>query len=124
MFTKNDLESMEGYLKTIDENRKYFENEAIRSLLRFFNLPDKKSDNLHSIEDFLEYDNIVIFMPEDNYRGIDFSKLSIPKKLMFQVNRHSDKWSIIGFNNYMEPRLEVSFKVDHSEKDLKSCGLI
>ena len=109
MFTKEDLESMELYFKVIDENRRHFENQAISQVLRFFNLPYTKNNASPSIEDFLEYDNIVIFMPEDNYRSIDFSKLSIPKKLMFQVNRYSEEWSVIGFNQYKEPQLTVSF---------------
>ena len=109
MFTKEDLESISGYLKEVDEQRKYLENESIRSVLGFFGLPYTKNNTSPSIEDFLEYDNIVIFMPEDNYRSIDFSKLSIPKKLTFQVNEYSTEWTVIGFNQYNEPKLEVSF---------------
>ena len=109
MFTKEDLESMELYFKEMDGRRKYFEDAAISQVLWFFGLPYTKNNTSPSIEDFLEYDNIVILMPEDNYRSIDFSKLSIPKKLMFQVNRYSEEWSVIGFNQYKEPQLKVSF---------------
>ena len=109
MFTKEDLESMELYFKEMDGRRKYFENGAISQVLAFFGLPYTRNNASPAIEDFLEYDNIVIFMPEDNYRSIDFSKLSIPKKLRFQIGLYSDEWRVVGFNNYMEPKLEVSF---------------
>lgn len=109
MFTKENLESMEKRFEYIDAGRKIYEDEAIKMVLRFFNLPETKSENIHSIDEFLEYDHIVIFMPEDNYRTIDFSKLRIPKKLSFQVNRYSEEWSICAFNEYKQPQLTISF---------------
>lgn len=106
---------MSQQFKILDEQRRVYENEAIKSVLRFFNIPEHKSEALKCMDDFLVCDFICISMPKKVYRAIDFSMLNTPKKLMFQPNHMGDEWTIIGFNQFQEPKIEINFKDNRSE---------
>lgn len=109
MITKNDLEQLNQYFQMLDKQRKILEDNAIISVLRSLGLPAHKSDSMMGIPDFIEKDNIYIWMPKSVYATIDFSKLSIPNRLTFTMNPFEDEWKIIGVNNLNKDRIEIKF---------------
>jgi len=48
-------------------------------------------------------------MPKSIYDSIDFSKLSIPKRLNFIRNIYDEAWRIVGANDFKPETLEIKF---------------
>lgn len=109
MITKNDLDQLIEGLEMLDKQRKFYEDQSIISILKIFGIPEHKSESIKSIPDFLEKDNILIWMPKSVWETIDFTKLTIPKKLKFTINPFADEWQIIGVNDFDNQRMTIEF---------------
>jgi hypothetical protein len=68
---------MQSQLEIMDNHRKYYENQQITSILKYFGIPENKSENIKSISDYL-----ILFqsLPSSVFETIDFSKLFLPEK--------------------------------------------
>jgi len=109
MITLQDLEKMHSHLKMLDYQRKFYENQQVTAVLQYFGIPDHKSESIKSIADYLEFDIILIYMPNSVYDTIDFSKLFLPEKLKFIPNGNENDWFLLGKNRLNTDSIEIKF---------------
>ena len=98
MITKEILEEIQFSLEMLNNEIKLYENLQITLILKYFGIPENKSENIKSISDYLEFDVIFIITPNSVFETIDFSKLFIPDKIKFVTNYENESWSIFGKN--------------------------
>lgn len=113
MITKKILEQMQSQLEIMDNHRKFYENQQITSILKYFGIPENKSENIKSISDYLEFDIILIFTPSSVFETIDFSKLFLPEKIKFVSNYNNGNWIIMGQNR--EDMKSITIEFDSNE---------
>jgi len=100
---------MQSQFEILDKQRRIYEEQPIISILKLLGIPEHKSGSMVCIPDFLEQDKIFICMPKSIYDSIDFSKLSIPKRLNFIRNIYDEAWRIVGANDFKPETLEIKF---------------
>jgi len=121
MITKKILEQMQSQLEIMDNHRKFYENQQITSILKYFGIPENKSENIKSISDYLEFDIILIFTPNSVFETIDFSKLFLPEKIKFVSNYNNENWMIIGQNKEDMKSITIEFDSNENHR-LSSFG--
>jgi hypothetical protein len=121
MITKKILEQMQSQLEIMDNHRKFYENQQITSILKYFGIPENKSESIKSISDYLEFDLILIFMPNSVFKTIDFSKLFLPEKIKFVTNYNNESWIILGQNREDLKTIKIEFDSNENHR-LDSFG--
>ena len=121
MITEKILEQMQSQLEIMDNHRKFYENQQITSILKFFGIPENKSENIKSISDYLEFDVISIFTPNSVFKTIDFSKLFLPEKIKFGTNYNNESWIILGQNREDLKTIKIEFDSNENHR-LASFG--
>jgi hypothetical protein len=71
MITKKNIRANAISLEIMDNHRKYYENQQITSILKYFGIPENKSENIKSISDYL---NLILFQ---SLRQVLYLKLLI-----------------------------------------------
>lgn len=110
MNIKNFVE-LQQKLSVLDSYRRKCEDEQITAILKFFQIPEYKNDGARkTIEEYLQDDTIVIFIPKNEYCKIDFDKISLPPKIRLQINHVEDSWFVMGYKEPFrhEPILSLS----------------
>lgn len=116
MITKKILEQMQSQLEIADNHRKFYENQQITSILKYFGIPENKSENIKSISDYLEFDIILIFTPSSVFETIDFSKLFLPEKIKFVSNYNNENWIITGQNREDMKSITIEFNSNENHR--------
>jgi hypothetical protein len=109
MITIDKLKQVQEYFNSLSSMREKYEDEQIKVLLRFFNIPEKKSENIMSIEELLESEVILILTPKELFENVDFKKFKFPSKIKFQPNNIDNTFKIFGFDDLMNVKIELPF---------------
>lgn len=105
MITLEKLKQLEEHFNDLYSVRKKYEDEQIKILLRFFNIPEHKSENIMSIEELLEYDSIYVRVPSPLFEEVDFKQFNFPNKIRFILIIFDESIIIFGYNNLMNKKI-------------------
>lgn len=107
---------MQSQLEIMDNHRKFYENQQITYILKYFGIPENKSENIKSISDYLKFDTILIFTPISVFEAIDFSKLFLPEKIKFVSNHNNESWIILGQNKEDMKTIKIEFDSNENHR--------
>lgn len=116
MITIDKLMEFQEHFNSLSSMRKKYEDEQIKLLLRFFNIPEKKSESMVSIEELLESDTICILIPTKLFENVEFKKFKFPSKIKFQPNTIDNSFRIFGFDDLMKMKIELPLSINSDEK--------
>lgn len=110
MITVELLKSISEQINANTEILKHLENKQVAGILQYFGIPEKKSPNIISIEELLEFDTITALFPSNFYKEIDFSKFKLPNKIVFRENTFDNYVKFFGFDKTIGKTTE--FKIN------------
>ena len=109
------LKEVQEHFNALASVRKKYEDEQIKLLLRFFNVPEKKSENILSIEELLENDIIIILTSKELFEQVDFKQFNFPSKIKFQINSFDNTFRILGYDDLMNKKMEIPLSINYNE---------
>jgi len=115
MITIEKLKEVQEHFNALASVRKKYEDEQIKILLQFFNVPEKKSPNILSIEELLEKDIIIIITPKELFEQVDFKQFNFPSKIKFLPNSFDNTFRIFGYDDLMNKKMELPLSINSNE---------
>lgn len=115
MITIDKLKEVQEHFNALASVRKKYEDEQIKLLLQFFNVPEKKSKNILSIEELLENDIIIILTPKELFEQVDFKQFNFPSKIKFQINSVDNTFRVFGYDDLMNKKMEIPLSINSNE---------
>lgn len=115
MITIDKLKEVQEHFNALASVRKKYEDEQIKLLLNFFNVPERKSPNILSIEELLDNDIIIILTPKELFEQMDFKQFNFPSKIKFQMNSFDNNFRIFGYDDLMNKKMEFPLSINSNE---------